>query len=149
MTTPTDQARELTRIEAASAALFRGPNVLLVQRSRGAAAGLWSLPGGHLEPGETPEEAARREVEEETGLKPGPLHYFCTHEVHVAHDRDFSERLYEIRVFSGLAPPGRPHPAGDASAAMFCPLDELGAMALTAGALSLIRRAHAVTYCLD
>lgn len=30
---------------------------------------LWSLPKGHLEPGETAEEAARREVEEETGIR--------------------------------------------------------------------------------
>ena len=30
---------------------------------------LWSLPKGHIEEGETPEEAALREVEEETGIK--------------------------------------------------------------------------------
>lgn len=30
---------------------------------------LWSLPKGHLEPGESAEEAARREVEEETGIR--------------------------------------------------------------------------------
>ena len=35
---------------AASAAIFRGSMVLLVQRGKGALKGLWSLPGGHIEP---------------------------------------------------------------------------------------------------
>jgi 8-oxo-dGTP pyrophosphatase MutT (NUDIX family) len=40
--------------------------------------GLWGLPGGHIEPDEEPEPAARREVREETGLTlPGPLVLFA------------------------------------------------------------------------
>ncbi|MET8204180.1 NUDIX domain-containing protein [Micromonospora taraxaci] len=34
----------------------------------------WSLPGGHVEPGDTPEQAARRELLDETGLITGELH---------------------------------------------------------------------------
>jgi ADP-ribose pyrophosphatase YjhB (NUDIX family) len=46
--------------------------VLLTRRSDN---GLWCLPGGHVEWGETLAQAARREVEEETGLRveAGPL----------------------------------------------------------------------------
>jgi 8-oxo-dGTP pyrophosphatase MutT (NUDIX family) len=33
----------------------------------------WEIPAGHIDPGETPEQAARREALEETGWEPGPL----------------------------------------------------------------------------
>jgi ADP-ribose pyrophosphatase YjhB (NUDIX family) len=42
--------------------------LLLVLRGREPAAGVWSIPGGKVEPGESREAAVRREVLEETGL---------------------------------------------------------------------------------
>jgi len=42
--------------------------VLFVQRGRPPREGTWNLPGGRLEPGETPAAAAAREVLEETGI---------------------------------------------------------------------------------
>ncbi|MEW2357004.1 CoA pyrophosphatase [Spirillospora sp. NPDC029432] len=49
------------------------PSVLLIKRApRGRNAGQWGLPGGRMDPGETPEEAALRELHEELGLAVGP-----------------------------------------------------------------------------
>jgi ADP-ribose pyrophosphatase YjhB (NUDIX family) len=43
--------------------------LLLIRRGHAPHAGLWSLPGGRIEAGESPEAAVEREVREETGLR--------------------------------------------------------------------------------
>ena len=57
-----------TSFLAASVAIVRRDDLLLVQRNRPPSEGLWTLPGGRLQPGETPEQCAIREVGEELGL---------------------------------------------------------------------------------
>lgn len=54
-----------------AAALFDGAGrILLAQRPEGKQlAGLWEFPGGKLEPGETPEAALVRELEEELSIR--------------------------------------------------------------------------------
>jgi 8-oxo-dGTP diphosphatase len=56
----------MTLIRAAGGVIVRDGHVLLVHRPR---RGDWSFPKGKLEAGETWEDAALREVEEETGLR--------------------------------------------------------------------------------
>ena len=50
-------------------AVCQGGKVLIQQRAAGKpGAGSWEFPGGKIEPGETPDEALRREMEEELGI---------------------------------------------------------------------------------
>jgi ADP-ribose pyrophosphatase YjhB (NUDIX family) len=58
---------------AVSAAIVRGGQILLVRRARAPAEGLFSLPGGVVELGETLTEAVVREVREETSLTIEPV----------------------------------------------------------------------------
>jgi 8-oxo-dGTP diphosphatase len=58
---------------AVSAAIFRDGRVLIVRRARPPAHGLYTLPGGGVELGETLEQAIIREVREETNLEIEPV----------------------------------------------------------------------------
>ncbi len=57
---------------AVSAAIFKDDRVLVVRRAQSPANGLYTLPGGVVELGETLIEAVMREVREETGLEIEP-----------------------------------------------------------------------------
>ena len=55
------------------------PRVLLIRQFRHAADGvIWEVPAGRLDPGETPEACARRELVEETGMRAGRLERLTT-----------------------------------------------------------------------
>jgi ADP-ribose pyrophosphatase len=55
------------------------PRVLLIRQFRHAADGfIWEVPAGRLDPGEAPETCARRELEEETGMRAGTLERLTT-----------------------------------------------------------------------
>ncbi|HBZ44883.1 MAG TPA: NUDIX hydrolase [Maritimibacter sp.] len=58
----------MTRVSAAMAVVVQAGQVLLVKRKKQPDAGLWGYPGGHVELGETPLDAAARELWEETGV---------------------------------------------------------------------------------
>lgn len=76
---------------AVSAAVFRNGKVLLVQRARPPARGIYTLPGGVVECGETLAEAVVREVREETSLEIDPIALAGHRDVVV---RDASGRIH-------------------------------------------------------
>jgi 8-oxo-dGTP diphosphatase len=57
-----------TPLLAVAAIVVRDSRVLLVRRGQPPSEGLWAIPGGRVELGETLQEAAEREIKEETGL---------------------------------------------------------------------------------
>ncbi len=126
---------------AASAAIFRGREVLLIKRGKGALAGLWSLPGGHIEPGETARSAALREVHEETSVEADLVRLVDIHDVILRGTSGALAAHYLIAVFCGWWVAGAPIAGGDAADARFVPLDALDSLDLTDNAAALVRRA--------
>ena len=126
---------------AASAVLFRGESVLLVERDGPPDAGHWSLPGGVIESGETAEEAARREAHEETGLY---AHMEGLAGVYDVIDRDDNGNVvlhYVIACYFGSADDGEPRARSDARQARFVALDKLADLPLTKGTRCVIEKA--------
>ncbi|MBQ7152798.1 MAG: (deoxy)nucleoside triphosphate pyrophosphohydrolase [Clostridia bacterium] len=73
------QNRKTVRV--AAAAITSGGSVFATRRGHGKYKGFWEFPGGKIEPGETPEEALKREIREElateidVGEKIGTVEY--------------------------------------------------------------------------
>ncbi len=59
----------MTRQEVVAAVIERDGRILVAQRHSGLHAGKWEFPGGKVEPGESPEAALRREIDEEFGVE--------------------------------------------------------------------------------
>jgi 8-oxo-dGTP diphosphatase len=125
----------------ASAVIFRGPDVLLVERGKPPLIGLWSLPGGHIEAGERARAAALREVREETGAEAEIGALLDIHEVIRRDERGALAAHYLLAVFLGRWVSGEPKAGDDVTAARFVAIDTVASLPLTDGALSFIHRA--------
>ncbi|MGI9423310.1 MAG: NUDIX hydrolase [Hyphomicrobiaceae bacterium] len=141
MTAPTHSKSHWPRA-AASAAIFRRDQVLIVERGKGGSIGLWSLPGGHIEPGETAAAAAAREVQEETGIISEIRQLVDVHNA-IFHGDDGNLRAhYVLCVYCGLWQSGEPIAASDARTARFVHPADLINYQLTPGVQDFVARAE-------
>lgn len=117
---------------AVSAVIVDRGRVLLVKRGCEPNLGLWSLPGGSIEPGETAREALVREVEEETSLRVEIGDLAAVHDV-IARDGDAIRFHYVIISFYARVTAGEPMAASDAAEVSWILLSEVGNLPTTPG----------------
>jgi ADP-ribose pyrophosphatase len=85
------------------------PSVLLLEQYRYAAGGIiWEIPAGTLEPGEDPEECARRELREETGASADHVEHLTT----IYTTPGFTDERIHLYLATGLTA-GEPNHEGD------------------------------------
>jgi 8-oxo-dGTP diphosphatase len=111
-------------IKAASACVWRGDTLLLVQRAAPHGRGLWAFPGGKLEPGESLLQAAQRELLEETGVVAALAHHVGDFDV------TLPQRRFRISCFTGHWQAGEAVAASDAAAVRWVTRAEMATLPL-------------------
>ena len=124
---------------AVGAVVFKEECVLLVRRGQAPAKDLWAIPGGSVEIGETLQEAAEREILEETGIQIRALKPIYTFDVI---DRDAAGKVRFHYVIVDLAADyvmGEPVPGDDALEARWVSAREINGLEVSAATLKLLK----------
>lgn len=100
--------------------------LLLIERRHEPCKGRWAFPGGFMNINETADAAARRELQEETGLTVGELHQVGAY---TAVERDPRERVVTIAYYAELDSVAAVEAADDAFRACWWSLDDLPELA--------------------
>jgi ADP-ribose pyrophosphatase YjhB (NUDIX family) len=132
------------RVGVGAIVLHEG-RVLLVRRGRAPALGLWSVPGGLVELGETTVDAARREVEEETGLDVRIAGLVGVLD-RVTRDADGRVRYHWVLVDYLAYPQSNDTitAGSDAAEVRWVTIDEVERLPITEGLADMIKRAAAL-----
>ena len=93
--------KEQTICKIAAAVIEKDGKILITQRSlKDAHGGLWEFPGGKVEPGETLEEALKRELYEELEIVAEVGSFLCTSSF-VYKDRNMEMNVFSVTSFTG------------------------------------------------
>jgi ADP-ribose pyrophosphatase YjhB (NUDIX family) len=127
-------------ILAASAATFRDGRVLLARRARAPSAGLYSLPGGAVEAGETLRAAALRELAEEVGIE-ADIVGFVDHVEPIRFENGAVREHYVIAVFAARWRAGEARPGAEADAILWVAPAEVARLPTTPGLPAIVAAA--------
>ena len=125
---------------AVGAVVFKDECVLLVRRGQPPAEDLWAIPGGSVEIGETLQEAAEREILEETGIQIRASKPIYTFEVI---DRDAAGKVRFHYVIVDLVADyvmGEPSPGDDAIEARWVSAGEINDLEVSSATLKLLKK---------
>jgi ADP-ribose pyrophosphatase YjhB (NUDIX family) len=128
------------------ALIFRGRgrrgSILLVERGGHPLKGYWSIPGGLVETGETLDQAVRREVLEETGLRVKPVEMFGIFERVMRDARGRAEYHYLLLDYVCTVIGGRLRAGDDVARVEWVTRRRLGDYKMTEGTREVIERAY-------
>jgi ADP-ribose pyrophosphatase len=130
---------EIPRV-GVGAVVIRDGRVLLVRRGVPPSQGVWAIPGGALEVGETLREGAQREILEETGVSIRAGEQIFTGDL-MERDADGRIRFHYVVIdFLGEYVSGEVNGSDDALDARWVTAEELGALSATKTTLKLLRQ---------
>lgn len=118
-------SQPLRPVLGAIAVVCHQDRVILVQRGKPPNAGDWGFPGGHVEWGETAQQAAVRELQEETGVIAEALEYLTNVDLLIHDGEGGITRHYLLTAVLCRYVAGTPVPADDAQQAVWMPVDQL------------------------
>ncbi len=114
--------------------------MLLIERGRKPQKGFWSLPGGAVQAGEKLEDAIRREVLEETGLRVKPREVVEVFERITPDAQGKPEYHYVLVDYLCKVDGGTLQAGDDASRVVWVKRSELGSYRMTEGSLEVIEK---------
>jgi len=133
-----DQIPLSATVDGVSAVCIRNNAFLLVERAREPSKGWLAFPGGRREQGETPQEAAIRELHEETGIIATEVTYLTTVTFDYSTPEFPTAKPFRLAVFLAHDPIGEAIAADDAAAVHWLRVEEMAKFDVTESVLDVV-----------